>query len=122
MNSQSDTALWTEMEFGQFWQNMTQFVQAGKAGWGTRLIREAKGETLWTIRLFTWGELVGHLWLVLWVLSDKLTADIAMQWIAGDNAAVVKMSGGKNKEGRLGAWLRKGPAGEGGVYGIAKDT
>jgi len=121
-NSQHGTAFWTEKELVQFWQNMTHFVQGGKAGWGTRLIREFKGEIVWTIRLFTWGELLGHLWLVLWVLSDKLTGGISMQWIAGDNVAVVKMSGGKNKEGKLGPWIRKGPAGEGGVWGIAEDS
>ncbi|KIW51438.1 hypothetical protein, variant [Exophiala xenobiotica] len=111
--------VWTEKEFVQFWQNLSRFVQDGKAGWGTALVKEEDGERLWRIRLFTWAEVLGHVWLVLWVLSDKLTERIPMQWIAGDGTLIVKMSREKQKRGRLGTWVRKGPEDERGSWGFA---
>ncbi|KAK5459405.1 hypothetical protein LTS15_003533 [Exophiala xenobiotica] len=111
--------VWTEKDFVQFWQNLSRFVQDGKAGWGTALVKEEDGERQWRIRLFTWAEVLGHVWLVLWVLSDKLTERIPMQWIAGDGTLIVKMSRGKQKRSGLGSWVRKGPEDERGFWGIA---
>ncbi|KAJ9497127.1 hypothetical protein H2202_007283 [Exophiala xenobiotica] len=111
--------VWTEEEFVRFWQNLSRFVQDGKAGWGTALVKEEDGERQWRIRLFTWAEVLGHVWLVLWVLSDKLTERIPMQWIAGDGTLTVKMSRGKQKRSGLGSWARKGLEGERGFWGIA---
>jgi hypothetical protein len=118
-----DTALWTEAKFIQFWQNVTQFIEEGKAGWGTQLYKEALGEAVWKIRLFTWAELLGHIWLTLWILSDKSTGHIAMNWISGDGSAVIKMSGGgSHQKGRLSSWTRKGPMGVGGSWGIGQSS
>jgi hypothetical protein len=52
-------------------------------------------------------------------MSDKLTAYIPMEWRAGDNSMVIKMSGYRRKHGVLGDWVYKGPAGEKGIWGIA---
>ncbi|KAI1613859.1 hypothetical protein EDD36DRAFT_209161 [Exophiala viscosa] len=114
-------AQWAEKEFIQFWQNVSRFVSEGKAGWGTAMVKEAAEDgTIWNIRIFTWGEVLGHIWLVLWVLSDKATGRIYMHWVAGDGSVIVKMSGAKHKDHRT--WIKKGPAkGEGGVWGIAED-
>ncbi|KAK4945250.1 hypothetical protein LTR10_015409 [Elasticomyces elasticus] len=114
-------ARWTEKEFIQFWQNSSRFVAEGKAGWGTALVKEAMEDgAVWKIRIFTWGEVLGHIWLALWVLSDKAIGRICMHWIAGDETVIVKMLGGKNRDKAF--WVRKGPAkGEGGVWGMAED-
>lgn len=92
---------WTEAEFQDFWRNMSRLVRQGKCGWGCRLVKEADHEAstetgqMWRITMFCWGEVVGHVWLALWILSDKLTAQTPMQWISGDGSVVIEMSGEK---------------------------
>lgn len=92
---------WTEAEFQAFWRNMSRLVRLGKCGWGCRLVKEADHEAstetgqMWRITMFCWGEVVGHVWLALWILSDKLTAQTPMQWISGDGSVVIEMSGEK---------------------------
>lgn len=111
---------WTEGDFGQFWQGISQFIQHGKAGWGTRLVKEARDSNQWSIRLFTWAELLGHIWVILWILSDKLIQGVPMQWIAGDGSVVVQMPGAKTRRRRSSVWMRKGPEGEGGTWGLRR--
>jgi hypothetical protein len=116
----SNGPLWTEAEFNTFWENMSQFIQEGKAGWGSRLVREAKEDNLWEITFFGWGEVVGHAWLALWILSDKLIGQTPMAWVSGDGMVVVRMSGKKGRRESLGPWVRKGE-GEFGYWGIGED-
>ncbi|EXJ78141.1 hypothetical protein A1O3_09302 [Capronia epimyces CBS 606.96] len=109
--------LWTEKDFDQFWQGISKFIQQGKAGWGTRLVKESRGGNEWRIRLFTWAELLGPIWVILWILSNKLTQGVSMQWIAGDGSVVVQMAGGQSRRRRSRVWMRRGPKGEGGAWG-----
>jgi hypothetical protein len=113
-----DVSFWTEDEFLQFWETTSQFIKEGKLGWGVRLVKDSLDTCLWKVRLFTWGETVGHIWLVLWVLSEKLTGCVPMEWISGDGTVIVKMSGQKHSHGILGPWRRKGEEGERGVWGV----
>lgn len=113
-------SLWSEREFVQLWKNVCCFVQDGKAGWGTSMVKKQIGQGLWRIRLFTWAEILGHIWLVLWVLSDKMMEHVPMHWIDGRGTAVITMSGRKPKgKGKAaGSWVSKGPEGEQGYWGI----
>ncbi|KIV95553.1 hypothetical protein PV10_03191 [Exophiala mesophila] len=92
---------WTEVEFLNFWRNMSRLVRQGKCGMGCRLVKEVDREAsselgqVWRITMFCWGEVVAHIWLALWILSDKLTAQTPMQWISGDGTVVIEMSGEK---------------------------
>lgn len=116
--------LWTEEELVGFWRNISSFIENGKAGWGTRIVGEevsdgeSGGSRKVRIRIFTWGEVIGHVYLAVWVLSDKLAARIPMRWIAGDGSCIVVMAGTRSGRGTLGAWCRKGPAGERGGWGV----
>ncbi|KAH0842200.1 hypothetical protein AYO21_00176 [Fonsecaea monophora] len=112
----SNHALWTEDEFIQFWENMTSVIESGKVGFATRMTRELDGGSLWKIRVFTWGEMLGHIWMLFLVLSDRLTGNMLMEWIAGNGAVVVRMSDGKHQSG---LWMRKGSEGAQGVWGLA---
>jgi hypothetical protein len=140
--------MWTEEEFVRFWGNLEECVGEGKWGWGVKVFREEYTEEADEVRkphddlpssppgadavraerekerrvllkVTTWGELIPHIWILLWLMSDKLTAYIPMEWRAGDDSIVVKMSGHRRKHGILGEWVYKGPEGERGVWGIA---
>jgi hypothetical protein len=140
---------WTEEEFVRFWGTLEECVGDGKWGWGIRVFREeladdgnntgkqrgdlpsplraddAVGaergrERRVLLKVTTWGEVIPHIWILLWLMSDKLTAYIPMEWWAGDDSVVVKMSGYRRKRGVLREWVHKGPAGEQGIWGIAR--
>lgn len=142
--------LWTEEEFVRFWATLEECVGEGKWGWGIRVFREDLGgacddarnpsdseplsspargavasdrnqERRVLLKVTTWGEVIAHIWILLWLMSDKLTAYIPMEWRTGDDTAVVKMSGYRRKHGILGPWVYKGPAGEKGFCGIADE-
>ena len=121
------SATWTEHEFCDFWHNLSSFIQDGRAGWGIRAVIEqtdstaslSEGETIVHVKIYTWGEVLGHVWLALWVLSDKLTAYIVMKWIASDGSTVVRMTGDRFRQGRLGPWTYKGPEGDKGCWSVA---
>lgn len=126
--------LWTEDELVQFWKSVSSFIVNGKAGWGTRLVGEQLSgqvpglagerqpyEARLRIRIFTWGECLGHIYLAVWVLSDKLAARIPMIWIAGNGEQVVRMAGTRPGRGSLPEWVRKGSEGEKGCWGVAAE-
>jgi len=141
--------MWTEEEFVRFWGNLEECVGEGKWGWGVKVFREEytgeadearklhdglpsslpeadavkaerERERRVLLKVTTWGELIPHIWILLWLMSDKLTAYIPMEWRAGDDSVIVKMSGHRRKHGILGEWVYKGPEGERGVWGIAE--
>lgn len=111
--------LWTEAEFTTFWENMSQFIRDGKAGWGSQLVKEANEDNTWDVRFFCWGEVLGHAWLALWIISDKLVGRIPMTWMSAYGLAVVRMSGEKHRRAELGSWVRKAE-GESGYWGIGE--
>lgn len=118
----SHTPLWTETEFTTFWENISQFIWEGKAGWGSRLVKKATEDNSWEITFFCWGEVLSHTWLALWIISDKLIGQIPMTWVSGDGMAVVRMSGRKRKrdlDGK-GSWVKKGE-GKFGSWGLGEE-
>ncbi|ETN37133.1 uncharacterized protein HMPREF1541_08123 [Cyphellophora europaea CBS 101466] len=119
---------WTEAEFVTFWNNFAGLLCKAKAGWAVRMVRDdvawglqQAGTRMVRIRIFTWGEIVGHIYLAIWLSSDKLSVRIPMKWVAGDGQAVIEMSGKKKHKGRLPSWIRKGPEGERGSWGLAAE-
>jgi hypothetical protein len=116
--------LWTEEEVVSFWQNFSSFIEKGKAGWGSRMVGEEVSddrsgvERKVRIRIFCWGEVLGHMYLAAWVFSDKLAARIPMRWIAGDGSCIVEMAGTRSGRGTLPEWNRKGHPGERGCWGV----
>jgi hypothetical protein len=124
--------LWTEAEFLNFWESLKSYVEDGKAGHGLSVAKDWAAEAVTPgrltqsmyarIRVYTWGEVLGHIWVALWVLSDKKTAYIPMEWISTDDTVVVTMSGNRNKGGLLGPWIPKGSPGGKGSWGVAAGT
>ena len=120
--------LWTEDEFLGFWDVLTKYVEDGKAGhglsvakdWDCEALTPARSSPIYArIRVYTWGEVVGHIWIALWVLSDKRTAYVPMEWLSADGSMVVKMSGSRQRGGKLGPWVLKRSPGGKGSWGVA---
>jgi len=121
----NDTPMcWTEDELVRFWSDLTAYIKNGQAGFGVSAAKQAmdsreEGEEAGTktdivVKVFCWGELVGHVWLALFTLSQALTQEWPMEWVDSKGEVVVKMAGDRLKGGGLGVWSRK----EGGVWGV----
>ncbi|EXJ56566.1 hypothetical protein A1O7_06910 [Cladophialophora yegresii CBS 114405] len=110
-------ALWTTDEFVKAWENVARTIELGKVGWGTWIAKDSADDSLWRIRVFTWGETLAHIWFMLFWQSNKLTGMVTMHWIATDGQAVVQMTPGTNLRG---CWERKGADGAHGVWGFTR--
>jgi hypothetical protein len=122
-----DTAVgkWTESEFLLFWEDMSSFISAGKAGWAVRMSRDklkdggdTGGSQQYRVRVFGWGEILMHLYLAVYLCSSKASIFIPMRWVGGNGATIVEMSGKKKFRGDGRHWVRKGRPGSDGVWGL----
>ena len=95
---------WTEQELSDIWAELKAFVTSGRGGTEIHAVKEAhrtassavveQADTnRWRIRVFCWSEVLGHVWLILWVLSNKRTAKAAMRWVDVKGRTRVKMKG-----------------------------
>lgn len=71
------------------WGFLTDYLGRGAAGWGTSCRRD---EAFSWIRLYCWGCVVGHMYLVLYLASRRRILHTGMEWVAGDGTAVVVIS------------------------------
>jgi len=71
------------------WGFLTDYLGKGAAGWGTSCRRD---EAFSWIRLYCWGYVVGHMYLVLYLASRRRILHAGMEWVAGDGTAVVVIS------------------------------
>lgn len=120
--------LLTETEFVEFWNSFSTWVSKGRGGWGIRMVRDRLDtvqdeEERYRVRIFCWGEVLAHLHIVIWIMANKVTQRLSMQWVAGDGTVVVQMRTGKMRwrdQDKPKRWVRKGPDGEQGSWGISE--
>jgi hypothetical protein len=76
----------------EFWKSLHEHVCSGRVGWGTTLYRETESDrTLGRIRLYCWGEVVEHMWLLAWLCSEGRVSGSQSSWIDADGIAVLEM-------------------------------
>ena len=80
-----------------------QFVQESRAGWDAALVLEEGGSGPWgevvegeegeglVVKVFGWGEVVGHLWLILWVASQRKITGVGATWRDYSGEVIVTM-------------------------------
>lgn len=97
---QIDTANWEQKLQYTFWYDLANFVRRGYAGWGVTLHREppnpenennGNGDGLGQVQLYSWGELIEHTYLLLWLYSNGKVRGSGLQWIDSADAIVVQM-------------------------------
>ena len=75
-----------------FWSSLYGHVCSGRIGWGTTLHRDSDSAyALGVVRLYCWGEVVEHFWLLLWLCSNGMVVSLGLRWIDADGVAVVEM-------------------------------
>lgn len=52
---------------------------------------EGSGRELGTVKVFCWGEVVGHVWLLCYVASQARLKRVESQWVDADGEVVVRI-------------------------------
>ena len=84
-----------------FWRFLDRTVGKGNAGWGVWCARDGEATTvdldqtsLGTVKVFCWGEIVRHVYLLLYVASRSKVKKLGLQWIDAEGTVVVQMRKG----------------------------
>ena len=87
-----DCVQWPSEIQRDFWSSLYEHVCSGRVGWGTTLHRESdSGHSLGHVRLYCWGEVVEHMWLLMWLCSKGSISTSESCWIDANNVAVVEV-------------------------------
>ena len=88
-----DCTQWSPRIQQDFWTSLYEHICSGRVGWATTLHRETElGLTLRRVRLYCWGEVVEHMWLLLWLCSKGKMSNSGSKWMDANGVAVVEMA------------------------------
>ncbi|KAK6540979.1 hypothetical protein TWF694_008360 [Orbilia ellipsospora] len=78
-----------------FWTRLAGYVKDGKLG-ETRLFFESENEGAGDnvgdiLRLYCWGEVAIHIWIILYAISDRIVSELALQWVDSGGHLVIEM-------------------------------
>jgi hypothetical protein len=100
---------WTESQFIQFFRSLSSFIRSGCAGWGVSIYQAPTpsnrappdhattvNSTTVILKITCWGEIVPHMYLAMWVLSDKRVGRLdGVVWKDAKGGVLVEMAGGE---------------------------
>jgi hypothetical protein len=99
---------WSLELFVQFWNYLSTFIaQEGRAGWGVWCICDleegahnggndnieaSSGRVYLTVKVFTWGEIAPHIYLLLYLATDKRVKTLpGLEWRDSKEEPVIRM-------------------------------
>ncbi|KAL2262851.1 hypothetical protein VTK26DRAFT_9238 [Humicola hyalothermophila] len=91
-----DCAGWEAELKRSAWAFLADYLGQGAAGWGASCRRDA-GFT--RIRLYCWGCVVGHMYLVVYLASRRRVLHTGTKWVGADGEAVVVMAPTRGGDG-----------------------
>ncbi|KAK4892499.1 hypothetical protein LTR27_008963 [Elasticomyces elasticus] len=77
-----------------FWKFLENKVGTGDVGWGVWCLRDGDTSTFGKVQVFCWGEVVKHVYLMLYVASTSRVRKCGLRWVDGEGEVVVRMRGG----------------------------
>ncbi|KAJ4372344.1 hypothetical protein N0V83_004118 [Neocucurbitaria cava] len=86
-----DCSSWPKRLQYEFWSSICEHVLSGRLGWGTTLHREPSTQVLGQVKLYCWGEVVEHMWLLLWLCSKGKISGSRSNWYDADGIAVFEV-------------------------------
>lgn len=95
-----DISNFSEALKGRFWGDLKRFVGEGRVGWGVWCALESDGEAgadtvgeqdHILVKIFCWGEIVGEIWNVLFMASNRRIKGTSACWVDAEDKIVVKM-------------------------------
>lgn len=97
-------SVWPLSLFIRFWSFLADFIgRENRAGWGVWCVREPqnlpRGEIVELhsprvehVKIYTWGEIVPHVYLLLFLASERQIKGMCAQWRDAKDEVVVQMS------------------------------
>lgn len=92
-----DWADWTPELRTDMWNFLANHIGTGASGWGVSCSRDE--EFTW-LRVYCWGAIAGHIYLLVYLASERKISYAGVTWVDGEGADVISM--GK----RRGVWQR----------------
>ncbi|KAK1690742.1 hypothetical protein BDP55DRAFT_648314 [Colletotrichum godetiae] len=77
------------------WHFLTDYILEGFAGWGVWCKR---AEDWSWIRVYCWGHIVGHIYLALYLASERALKKDAARWLDGAGEIIIITNGHENSE------------------------
>lgn len=85
-----DPSPWSLDRQVKFWRFLEQVIGNGSLGWGVWCTRAADS-SFGVIRAYCWGEVVMHMYLLLYVASSSQVRKLGLCWVDGQEEVVVRM-------------------------------
>ncbi|KAB8068394.1 hypothetical protein BDV29DRAFT_184587 [Aspergillus leporis] len=99
---------WDISLFSRFWSFLSEFIKEGRAGWGVWCILEdapdaqlpcdPQGSKLremnirpLTLKIYAWGETASHVYVLLFLASERRVRKMSAQWRDGRDDVVIQM-------------------------------
>ena len=79
---------WTDVLKAKCWGFLGNLVGMGGAGWGVWCVRDEEFKTL---KVYGWGTLVGHIYLLLYMASLGKIKGTGACWVGGDGSPIIRM-------------------------------
>jgi hypothetical protein len=80
-----DCSGWSSEDRFMTWGFLTNYIENGEAGWGIWCRRD---EAYKWIRLYCWGCVAGHMYLLLWLASKRQLNYTAVHWITAGETVI----------------------------------
>jgi hypothetical protein len=79
---------WNEGLRGRCWNCLGNYIGKDLLGWGVWCVRD---ENYGTLRVYCWGIVVGHIYLLLYMASEGKIKGKGACWIGGDGQTIIEM-------------------------------
>ena len=73
-----------------FFQFLAKMIEPGRVGWGIWCTRESSALA---VRVYCWGEVARHVYLMLYVASKSKVRKLGLKWVDADGEVAVQMRG-----------------------------
>ncbi|KAK0119929.1 hypothetical protein ONS95_011354 [Cadophora gregata] len=80
---------WYEELLQRCWDTLGRCIARDLAGWGVWCVRD---EDFKSIRVYCWGVVVKHIYLLLYMASDNRIRKTGARWIGGDGETIIQMT------------------------------
>lgn len=95
-----DTSGWNVGLRVRSWAFLEGYVGKGNAGWGVWCVREGEDDSDQGapagvrpgLRVYCWGSIVGQVWLLLYLVSERRVKRTGARWMDGDGEVIVVMN------------------------------
>lgn len=86
-----DVTPWTVELRRDFFDFLAKSIGEGKAGWGVWCSRGDQDGAPYVVKVFCWGEIVRHVYLLIYIASKSKVRKLDLRWIDAEGKVVVQV-------------------------------